>query len=144
MKIELSEYFKKLGYVKGYLVKDKKGRMDIHLIKECKRGGKRKCMAYAKYLWMSHNESEVPEGYQVDHINNDYTDDTIENLQLLTRYDNIKKSAQKSATTEIICPICGKSFMFPNRLLRFRPNPTCSRRCGGIKSHNTAKNKHIH
>jgi hypothetical protein len=135
MKIELSEYFKSLGFKTGYLVKDKKGRMDIHLIKELKRGGKRKCIAYAKYLWMSFNKKDVPEGYQVDHINNDFTDDRIENLQILSQLDNIQKSKKEAEMVSLVCPVCGKTFKMPKRNMPFKNNPTCSRRCGGIKSH---------
>ena len=34
-----------------------------------------------------------------------------------------------------ICPVCGKEFLFAKRNLSTHPNPCCSRRCGGIKSH---------
>ena len=135
MKVELSEYFKQLGYVNGYLIKDKDGRMDIHLTLGLGKNQSRKCISYAKYLWMSHNKMDVPDGYQVDHINNDKTDDRIENLQLLTRADNIRKSHRMKALSIVICPVCGKEFEFETRNIKFRPNPCCSRKCGGIKSH---------
>lgn len=134
MKVELSEYFKQLGYVNGYLIKDKDGRMDIHLMLGYGKKPSRKCISYAKYLWMSHYKMDVPDGYQVDHINNDKTDDRIENLQLLTRADNIRKSHRMKALSTVICPVCGKEFEFETRNLKFRPNPCCSRKCGGIKS----------
>lgn len=134
MKVELSEYFKQLGYVNGYLIKDKDGRMDIHLMSGFDKNPSRKCISYARYLWMSHYKMDVPDGYQVDHINNDKTDDRIENLQLLTMADNIRKSHRMKALSTVICPVCGKEFEFETRNLKFRPNPCCSRKCGGIKS----------
>jgi hypothetical protein len=135
MKVELSEYFKQLGYVNGYLIKDRDGRMDIHLMLGCGKKPLRKCMSYAKYLWMSHYKMDVPDGYQVDHINNDKTDDRIENLQLLTRADNIRKSHRMKAWSTVTCPVCGKMFEIETRVLRFKQKPCCSRKCGGIKSH---------
>lgn len=135
MKVELSDYFKELGYVAGYLIKDRKGRMDIHLIKERKRNGKRKCISYAKYLWMSHNKQEVPEGYQVDHINNNFKDDRIENLQLLTQKENNLKSKRNKRIVILKCPVCNKEFEYEVRNLSTHKNPCCSRKCGGIKSH---------
>lgn len=39
------------------------------------------------------------------------------------------------------CPICGSEFLFEKRNLSSHPNPCCSRRCGGIKSHQTLKQK---
>lgn len=40
------------------------------------------------YAWFY---GEVPENYDVDHINNDSLDNRLENLQLLTRKENLKK-----------------------------------------------------
>lgn len=37
-------------------------------------------MSYAKYLYTSHYECDIADGDQVDHIDNDKTNDTIENL----------------------------------------------------------------
>lgn len=139
MRIQLSDYFTKLGYIAGYTVKDRDGRMDIHLIKKSGPNRERKCIAYAKYLWMSHNEKDVPEGYQVDHINDDKTDDRIENLQILTRIENIRKSHPRAKYISLTCPICNKVFDFAVRNLPFKNNPCCSFKCGRIKASQTIK-----
>jgi len=43
-----------------------------------------------RIVWESHN-GEIPEGFEIDHINNDTTNNSLENLQLLTRRENCKK-----------------------------------------------------
>lgn len=50
---------------------------------------------YSHYLfqveyWKKHN-ALIPEGMEVDHINNNPFDDRIDNLQILTRLENIQK-----------------------------------------------------
>lgn len=85
----------------------------------------------------------IQSGYEVDHINNDKTDDRLENLQLLTREDNIKKMllSRKKSLVKLICPICKKEFYFEKRNLSTRPNPCCSRQCGYKKGALTLKNR---
>jgi len=40
------------------------------------------------WLWF---KGDIPEGYDVDHINNKTLDNNLENLQLLTRAENLRK-----------------------------------------------------
>ena len=91
-------------------------------------------ISYAKYLWIS-NYGEIPDGYEVDHINENRTDDRLENLQLLPSLENKRKyaSLHKKEMVDCICPVCGKEFQLEKR--NFKNNPCCSRKCGGIKSH---------
>lgn len=100
-----------------------------------KPNGKMTSMAYAKYLYTSHYKCDVAEGDQVDHVNGDRMDDRIENLQVISRQYNNKKERLGKEMVECICPVCGESFLFQKRNLSSHPNPCCSRRCGGIKSH---------
>lgn len=46
-----------------------------------------------RIIWISEN-GIIPEGYCIDHINNDKKDNRIENLQLLTNAENSTKAAQ--------------------------------------------------
>ena len=81
----------------------------------------------------------------VDHIDGDKLNDVIENLQILTpKENNIKAVIQNNMQQkqiESICPICGKPFLRLSRNIKYKvldgKTPTCSRRCGGIKSHLT-------
>ena len=49
-------------------------------------------MSYARYLWIS-TYGKIPDGYEVDHINENRTDDRLENLQLLSSLENKMKYA---------------------------------------------------
>lgn len=131
--MEASEYFKKLGATSACISSRKDGRKQVTI---CFPHRKQKCMSYARYLWVS-NYGEIPDGYEVDHINNDRTDDRLENYQLLTGSENRRKENELrgKAVVDRICPVCGKQFPYEKRNLSTHPNPCCSRKCGGIKSH---------
>lgn len=73
-------------------------------------------MAYARYvygvnLWEKEHKF-LPDDLEVDHINNDCTDDRIENLQLLTREENARKEALRRGRCIVLmqCPVCNKFF----------------------------------
>ena len=142
MKIKISKYFSEQGYTAAYKMTDSSGRAEVQLIKKGDNSSEKRCISYARYLWISEH-GDIPEGYEVDHINNDFTDDRIENLQLLTKGDNIRKanSLRYDPLVKRICPICGKEFEFPKRNLSTHPNPCCSRSCGGKMSHITSAAK---
>lgn len=131
--MEASEYFKNLGATSVCLSNHKDGRRIVTI---CFPHKKQKCMSYARYLWIS-NYGEIPDGYEVDHINNNKTDDRLENYQLLIGEENRKKAClmKPKIMIECSCPVCGKVFEFKKSNLNTHPNPCCSRKCGGIKSH---------
>lgn len=132
--MEVSEYFKNLGATSACISHQRDGRKQVTI---CFPHKKQKCMSYARYIWIS-TYGEIPDGYEVDHINNDKTDDRLENYQLLSIVDNRRKeNALKppKEMVECICPVCGKEFQIEKRNFKFKNNPCCSRKCGGIKSH---------
>lgn len=132
MKQEISKYYKEKGYSTVYININKEPRRVATLRKP---SGEMHSMSYAKYLYTSYYETDIPEGEQIDHINGDRMDDRIENLQKISsKYNNIKDRKRQNYVLRI-CPICGSQFLFPQRDLPFKSNPCCSRRCGGIKSH---------
>ena len=133
MKEEASEYYKSKGYDTVYIAINKEPRRVATL-----RNSKTKemhSMSYAKYLYTSYYKTDVADGDQVDHINGDGMDDRIENLQVISQYYNSRKDHQRKEMIVMICPVCKQEFLFEKRNLSTRPNPCCSRRCGGIKSH---------
>lgn len=131
MVIEVSDFYKD-RYKKAYVVINKEPRRVCVLMDY---DGKLHSMAYAKYVYTSFYECDIPKGEQIDHINSDKMDDRIENLQKISsKYNNIKDRKGQEMVL-LRCPVCGIEFLFPKRNLPFKNNPCCSRKCGGIKSH---------
>lgn len=86
---EISEYYKNKGYIKLYVNVNRENRKMVTLKKA---DGTVNGMSYAKYVYTSHYKCDIPKGEQIDHINEDKTDDRIENLQKISQKYNIKKA----------------------------------------------------
>jgi len=137
MIVELSDYYKRKGFKKVYVVTTREPRRVAILVDQ---NNKRTSISYAKYLYTSHYECEIAEGDQVDHINGNKLDDRIENLQVISKKYNIQKDHARKKMVLRTCPVCGTEFLFAQKDLSTHPNPCCSRRCGGIKSHQKTDN----
>ena len=95
-------------------------------------------LPYARYLWLT-NVGDIPEDYVVDHINNEPSDDRIENLQLLSVDDNNRKRDEflgyRPEGYTFNCPVCGtertiKFWIYAQNQLRGNNRgPYCSRSC---------------
>jgi hypothetical protein len=113
-------------YHEGYIRKCKDGRTRIDLY-----GGNksRTTMSYARFLMCMHLQKILDAEFHVDHINDDPTDDRLENLQVLAASDNIKKSAVYGrATTQLKCASC--STVFTREIRQVHPGKTyCSIDC---------------
>jgi hypothetical protein len=96
-------------------------------------------MTYARYLYTV-AYGGIPTGYEVDHIDGNRKNDTIENLQLLTKGQNIAKAksdprgVNKKESVELVCPHCKVSFVRRKSSTFLSPNKGkltfCSRKCG--------------
>lgn len=104
-------------------------------------GETRRTESYPRYLMSKHLGRALETWEHVDHVNNDPTDNRIENLQILTQAENNKKSTKEPEMGNFTCPLCGVGFIMTMR--RYRHNqvkqgkagPYCSRSCAG-KVHN--------
>lgn len=116
----------------------KDGRKHICIVHD---NGRKQTKSYPRYLMEQYLGRELLKSETVDHINNDYTDDRIENLQILTRAENVikdyhaKKKYRKTFT--FICPECGKIATkylsnVKGNLKKKKLGPYCSRKCAGI------------
>lgn len=69
----------------------KEGYLEIRLCKD----GKVKCLSHHRSVWSSFN-GPIPEGYHIDHINNNPSDNRLENLQCLNPKDHRKITLERS------------------------------------------------
>ena len=77
-----------LLYNKGYIFIRPDNRKYIQLYNS---NTNNKMLSYARYLMGVKLGYEVPSEFEVDHIDNNPFNDSIENLQLLSKVENIKK-----------------------------------------------------
>ncbi len=102
---------------------------------------KKRTQSYPRYIMEQYLGRELESWEQVDHINDDFTDDRIENLQILTQKENITKSAKSAEMLEFVCPICGTEFSRPAKDYRYhqvkkgKSGPYCSKSCTGTAHH---------
>jgi len=116
----------------------KDGRQHIVLYED----GKRKTVSYPKYLLEKKLGRSLLPNETCDHIDGDYTNNCLDNLQLLSRADNIRKHAalQPPELITLTCPICLKSFTKLMKDVRWnkkrtKSGPYCSRSCAGKGGH---------
>lgn len=99
---------------------------------------------YARYLLSVKLGRFLTKSETVDHIDGDKTNNSLDNLQLLSLGDNVRKSHKKDDYV-LVCPVCGNTFVRSHshpsvrgkkKLERMRRGELCcSRKCGGIYSH---------
>jgi hypothetical protein len=116
-----------------YIGKD--GRKRVVIVNE---DGSKRTKSYPRLLMEQHLGRELTEEETVDHINNDFTDDRIENLQILSREENASKAmiGRNRATHSFTCPCCGKESVkyladVKHNRSKAKSGPYCSRQCAG-------------
>lgn len=93
--------------------------------------------AYARYLMTVNLGHKIHPDFEVDHINNDCTDDRIDNFQVITPQQNQKKrnAFVGEYRAVLLCPVCQKKFTLAMHNTHFnnigRLVSFCSQRCSG-------------
>lgn len=135
MKIELQEPFKSL-WKYGYLVVNYENRLNVSLYNS---NSNRTIISYARYLMCCYLGYILSSEYEVDHINDDKTDDRIENLQVLTKDQNMLKEYWRYINTKQVCygfhcVYCNMQFILTEREVKMKLSANvelafCSRSC---------------
>lgn len=112
MLVELEEPFRS-NWKNGYLRVESDGRRYLSLYNT---QGDQTSISYARYLMCVRLGYILSSDYEVDHRNDDKTDDRIENLQVLTKEENLIKQQWRYAEYEqvwfgYICACCDYPFM---------------------------------
>jgi hypothetical protein len=118
-----------------------------HIIWYDTETGTRRTQSYSRFLMENFLGRKLESWEQVDHINENPSDDRIENYQILDIGENIRKNTNYRRITgqlqpewyEFICPVCLSPAMIPyryykgNQLVQRKAGPYCSRICAGIR-----------
>jgi len=132
MLIEAQEPFK--GYKVYKVFHEKQGRYYAQL--KNIYTSSRTTITYAKYLMCVKLKRILCSEEEVDHIDGNKLNDNIDNLQILSRKNHVKKSTKGETYIECICDMCEVKFLRTKQ----RANHTrdknkkcfCSRACASI------------
>jgi len=131
MKIELELPFS-IGWRSGYLRESKKdGRKRVDLFNSNRD---RTTISYARYLMSVHLGRHLEDWEEVDHIDEDKTNDEICNLQVLSRDSHIAKTNSKvkrKTSYDLICGYCNLKFVRYRFDKRYK-NVFCSTSCAAM------------
>ena len=122
---------------KVYLTKSSDGRDKCYIYEN---GNMIYSTSYTRYIAMTEIvHGYIPNGYEVDHIDGNYNNNSLNNLQIITTEMNLLKERYEKCNfrilTELICPVCGKHFVIEYRNFKYstfyKKNVYCSRSCCG-------------
>ena len=100
-----------------------------------KTTGARRTILYSKFLMSVHCGRLLGRDEEVDHLDGNRLNDTIENLEVVTRRENLARQAANRTRSMVVltCPRCQKEFARERRQTHIVKggNPSCcSRHCG--------------
>lgn len=138
MSIEIYRVNKILPKIYGPYVYKSTGRKHVVLA----YGNSKISKPYSRYLMEVHI-GRILDGRKetVDHVDGDKTNDVIENLQILSLSENVKKAwedgtynDQKVSKIQLTCPLCSKNFLLTNgaynwKKKKYNSGPYCSKSC---------------
>lgn len=132
----------------------KDGRKHICLNNSSKSKGdplKTRTLSYPKALMEVKENRRLNENETVDHKDEDYTNDNLDNLQILSRTENaiktFKSNPERAQKWFIgICPTCNNEFTKQENYVKHnrkqgKVGPFCSRSCAGKYSKEVQMNK---
>lgn len=113
----------------------KDGRQHVILISS---SGKRRTVSYPKWLMEKVlGRALDPDFETIHHKDKNFNNNILQNLEILPRDIHAKQDAKKVQLIELLCPMCGISFMCRNdknyrgNRKKGRSGPYCSRHCAG-------------
>lgn len=127
--LPFEEYF-----LYGPVMDQREGRRKVFLVHT--KTKRRKTLTLARYRMCVYLGRVLDRSEEVDHVDEDRLNDALENLQILTRAENSRKSnvlkGRKFVTLR--CPGCGKLFEREKRQTHLQKRArftACSRNCSG-------------
>lgn len=112
----------------------KDGRQHVIAVKNFKK----KTISYPKFLMEKHLNRLLSKDETVDHIDKDFTNNSIDNLRVLYRREHIIEDVLRNKDVTVICAFCGKEFKISGSSLHCRNRKDkghtgyfCSKVCTG-------------
>ena len=103
----------------------------LRLVMVDKVNGRKTSISYAKYLMEVHLGRYLKSDETVDHIDNDYTNNDISNLRVISRSSHAYGDVLRNKPNKVHCEYCGKVF-YRNRSGNRRGHGYfCSKQCSG-------------
>jgi hypothetical protein len=101
-----------------------------------KRKARKLTVSYPKWLIEQHLGRELTEQETVDHKNRDFTDNNIDNLQVLDRATHSSLDAKRVKLVEVLCIRCGVVSIRNPRYIQNgskqgKAGPFCGKSCAG-------------
>lgn len=123
----------------------KDGRQHVILTKMVNGKLTKKTVSYPKYLMEKHLNRYLDIDETIDHIDRDFRNNNINNLQILPKAEHARLDAIKAdySAQSFTCPFCSSIFILEGEKLRrakynsdrHTAGPFCSRSCAGKASH---------
>lgn len=100
-------------------------------------GSVKKTVSYPKFLIEKHLGRKLKENETVDHIDRDFTNDSLDNLRIVEKSKHSSDDALRVRLTKITCVLCGKSCYKKCGVLhgnskQNKAGPFCSKKCVGV------------
>lgn len=104
------------------------------------KDGTRRTVQYARYLMEEKLGRQLKDTEEVDHIDRDKTNDSIENLRVVDKSKHREDDSAKLVPVEWTCPMCLVKFVFEDRKREVdafqkrkqgKAGPFCSKKCAG-------------
>lgn len=127
----------------------KDGRQHVCLVHN--KTKQKKTVSYPKYIYEIHFNKYIEKGIDVHHIDNDFSNNKISNLELINKKEHSRNHAKKQISkldleeNYLKCYRCGDQIMLSKKQLRHfiynrdsrkRLGPFCSKHCIGMFTHN--------
>ena len=119
-----------------YLRKD--GRKHVVIVRE---DGTKTTKSWPRVLMEKSLGRELLPEETVDHIDGNFSNDSLNNLQLLSLEDNARKAVVPAEQLTLFCKVCGKEFQrrkaihLYETIVRKKDGPFCSHKCVGKLHH---------
>ena len=132
-------------WLHGYININSDGRRTLTLYNS---DDNRSSTQYARYLMAVYLKRYLRPEEHIDHIDNDKTNDNLNNLQILSLHENNIKTHKKPDIC-LVCPVCKKPFTRSCTQLRGKKHLIntgilcCSRSCGAKQGYTTRLNNGV-